>query len=100
MVSEPPLKRSMNAAALQEAPVIGSERIEQRADEIRRKAERIAALIVATDYPLVDIAIERSNLRDEAEQLLPDRMEIYDRIYESRFDRLIEQWRNEEDDYD
>jgi hypothetical protein len=69
---------------------------ERRADEIRRKAERIAALIVSSDYPLVDIAIERSNLRDEAESLFPDRIEVYDRIYESRFDRLIEQWRTDE----
>ncbi len=58
---------------------------DRRADEIRRKAERIAVLIVSSDYPLVDISIERSNLRDEAEGLFPDRMEIYDRIYESRF---------------
>lgn len=70
--------------------------IDRRADEIRRKTERIAVLIVSSDYPLVDIAIERSNLRDEAEELFPERMDIYDRIYESRFDRLIEQWRNEE----
>ena len=74
----------------------GASRIEQRAEQIRRMAERIAVLIVSSDYPLVDIAIERSNLRDEAEALFPDRMEIYDRIYESRFDRLIEQWRTEE----
>lgn len=73
-----------------------SSRSDRRADEIRRKADRIAVLIVSTDYPLVDIAIERSNLRDEAEQLFPDRIEIYDRIYESRFDRLIEQWRTDE----
>lgn len=71
--------------------------IEQQAEAIRKKADRIAVLIVSTDYPLVDIAIERSNLRDEAEQLFPDRIDIYDRIYESRFDRLIEQWRTEED---
>ena len=75
----------------------GPFRIEQRAEQIRRMAERIAVLIVSSDYPLVDIAIERSNLRDEAEQLFPDRMDIYDRIYESRFDRLIEQWRTEEE---
>jgi len=68
---------------------------DRRAEEIRRQADRIAVFIVSTDYPLVDIAIERSNLRDEAESLFPDRMEIYDRIYESRFDRLIEQWRAE-----
>ena len=69
---------------------------ERRAEEIRRMAERIACLIVSSDYPLVDIAIERSKLRDCAEQLFPDRIDVYDRIYESRFDRLIEQWRNEE----
>ena len=69
--------------------------LERRADLIRRKADRIAILIVSTDYPLVDIAIERSNLRDEAEELFPERIEAYDRIYESRFDRLIEQWRGD-----
>ena len=67
--------------------------IEQQAEQIRRMADRIAFLIVSSDFPLVDIAIERSNLHDEAEALFPERMEIYDRIYESRFDRLIEQWR-------
>ena len=77
----------------------GPFRIEQRAEQIRRMAERIAVLIVSSDYPLVDIAIERSNLRDEAEQLFPDRMDIYDRIFESRFDRLIEQWRTDETEY-
>ena len=70
---------------------------ERHADEIRRMADRIAVLIVSTDYPLIDIAIERSKLRDEAEQFFPDRLEAYDRIYESRFDRLIEQWRAEDD---
>jgi hypothetical protein len=73
--------------------VSGTSRSDRRADEIRRKADRIAILIVSTDYPLVDIAIERSNLRGEAEELFPERIEMYDCIYESRFDRLIEQWR-------
>ena len=71
---------------------------DRQADYIRRMAERIAVLIVSSDYPLVDIAIERSNLRDEVERLFPNRIDIYDRIYESRFDRLIEQWRTEEND--
>lgn len=71
---------------------------EQDAEQIRRGAERIAVLIVSTDYPLVDIAIERSKLHDEAERLFPERMDVYERIYESRFDRLIEQWRSHESD--
>ena len=73
--------------------------MEREVEQIRRRAERIAVLIVATDYPLVDIAIERMKLWDEAEELFPDRMEIYERIYESRFERLIEQWRTEEDGF-
>ena len=54
----------------------GTSPTDRRADEIGRKAERIAVLIVSSDYPLVDIAIARSNLRDEAEQLFPERIEI------------------------
>ncbi len=54
-------------------------------------------LIVGSDYPLIDIQIARSNLRNEAEELCPERIDIYDRIYESRFDRLIEQFRELEE---
>jgi len=67
-----------------------------RAEAIKRRAQRIAVLIVSSDYPLVDIAIERANLLAEVEQYFPESVEIYERIYESRFDRLIEQWRDEE----
>ena len=63
------------------------------AEKIRRTADRIVALILYSDLPLIDIAIERANLRREVKKLLPDRVEIYERIYESRFDRIIEQWR-------
>lgn len=70
--------------------------LDRRAERIRRQAERIAVLIVSTDYPLVDIAIERSQLRDKVERFFPDRMSMYDQIYESRFDRLIEQWRGDD----
>jgi hypothetical protein len=61
---------------------------------LARKADQIAMLILTSDYPLIDIQIARSNLRDEAEQLCPERIDVYDRIYESRFDRLIEQFRD------
>jgi hypothetical protein len=69
---------------------------DRRAEQVRKHAERIAVLIVSTDYPLVDIAIERCNLREQVETWFPDRLDAYDRIYESRFDRLIEQWREPE----
>ena len=64
---------------------------------LARRADRIASLILASDYPEVDIAIERSKLRDFAEALFPERMELFDMVYEARFDRLIEQFREAEE---
>jgi len=69
----------------------------REARQLARKVDHIAMLIVASDYPLIDIQIARSNLRNEAEELCPERIDIYDRIYESRFDRLIEQFREPEE---
>lgn len=64
---------------------------------LQRRADRVCVLILRTDYPDVDIAIARANLRQLAEGLFPDRLDLYDMIYESRFDRLVEQFRNEQD---
>jgi hypothetical protein len=61
-------------------------------DELRRRADRLCTLILRSDYPEVDIAIERCRLREWCEEAFPDRMDLYDMIYESRFDRLIEQF--------
>lgn len=68
----------------------------REARRFARKADHIAMLIVASDYPLIDIQIARNNLREEAEQIYPERIDAYDRIFESRFDRLIEQFRETE----
>ena len=59
----------------------------------QRKADRIAFLIVATDYPRVDVLIETENLREECGRLYPDSMDLFEMIYDSRFDRLWEQFR-------
>ena len=69
----------------------------REARQLARKVDHIAMLIVASDYPLIDLQIARSNLRNEARELCPERIDIYDRIYESRFDRLIEQFREPEE---
>jgi hypothetical protein len=61
-------------------------------EELKRKAERICLLILRSDFPEVDVAIERARLREWCEEVFPDRMDLYDMIYESRFDRLIEQF--------
>jgi hypothetical protein len=63
------------------------------ARELQRRADRIASLIVASDYPDVDIDIEIRALKRWCEGRLPDRVELFDLVYGSRFRRLREQFR-------
>ncbi|MEE9273755.1 MAG: hypothetical protein V3V62_00410 [bacterium] len=67
---------------------------EESALRIQRGADRICTLILTADYPAVDVAIERARLREECRRLLPDRLALYDMVYESRFDRLWAQFRS------
>ena len=60
----------------------------------QRKADRIAFLIVASDYERIDVEIEKAELREECARLFPDKLDLYDMIYESRFQRLWEQFRD------
>jgi hypothetical protein len=61
--------------------------------EIRNMADRIASLIVGSDYPIIDIEIEKQKLRERISELFPDKIDLYDLIYEARFRRLEEQFR-------
>jgi hypothetical protein len=60
----------------------------------QRKADRISFLIVASDYERIDVEIEKAELREECARVFPDKLELYDMIYESRFQRLWEQFRD------
>ncbi|MBI5674871.1 MAG: hypothetical protein HZC48_03430 [Nitrospirae bacterium] len=61
--------------------------------EITIMAYRIASLIVGSDYPLIDIEIEKEKLRERILELFPDKIDLFDLIYEPRFRRLTEQFR-------
>lgn len=61
--------------------------------ELQRAADRISFLIVATDYPRIDVEIERRNLRDLCRRLFPDKLALFEIIYEARFRRLWDQFR-------
>lgn len=78
------LKNAARQALLDEERNIG---------EIRHLADRISYLITATDYPKVDIDIEKKKARRRVEKLFPDRVYLFDLIFESRFKRLWEQFR-------
>jgi hypothetical protein len=58
-----------------------------------REAEKIVSLILHTEYPRVDIEIEREKLRELCRELFPEKEYLYDMIYGTRFDRLWEQFR-------
>jgi hypothetical protein len=66
---------------------------ERNLGEVRHLADRIAYLITATDYPKVDIEIEKKKARRRVEKLFPDRVYLFDLIFESRFRRLWDQFR-------
>ena len=63
--------------------------------ELQREADRISSLIVASDIPPIDVVIQIRNLREFAERHFPHRMELFELIYESRFNRLWTQFRKD-----
>jgi shikimate 5-dehydrogenase len=70
---------------------------EKKIVEIKRLADRIAFLIVSTDYPEIDIMIEKEKLREKIMEAFPDKAYLYEMIYEPRFQRLFEQFREQGD---
>jgi hypothetical protein len=60
----------------------------------QQHVDRLCFLIVATACSDREIDIERLHLRTQATQLFPEKIHLYDWIYESRFRRLREQFRN------
>ena len=71
--------------------MVGDPREKMR--EIQRMANRVCVLILNTDLPAIDIEIEKNKVRERCLELYPDKEDLYDMIYESRFDRLWEQFR-------
>ncbi|MFH1681610.1 MAG: hypothetical protein ABIH26_13340 [Candidatus Eisenbacteria bacterium] len=69
---------------------------EEAAEELRRGADRIVNLILHGDLPDVDVEIEIANLRRRCAEILPDRVDLFDKIYVSRFRRLKEQFPKED----
>jgi hypothetical protein len=67
----------------------------QQMHDLQRMADRVCVLILSSDLPAVDIEIEKSKVRERCLELYPDREWLFDMIYESRFDRLWEQFRGE-----
>jgi hypothetical protein len=65
--------------------------------EVQRMADRVCTLILSSDLPAIDIEIEKNKVRERCLELYPDREQLYEMVYESRFQRLWEQFRGEPD---
>jgi hypothetical protein len=63
------------------------------AEILQRQADRVASMIVTSCYTDLECALAERELRMECLVLLPERMELYDLVYTSRFRRLREQFR-------
>jgi len=70
----------------------------ERMRELQRMADRVCVLILSSDLPAIDIEIEKGKVRERCLDLYPDREDLYDMIYESRFQRLWDQFRGEGED--
>ena len=62
-------------------------------ERLKRAVDYVCQLILKEDYPEIDIEIEKKKLKELCEELFPDKVYLYDLIYESRFRRLWEQFR-------
>ncbi|MBI3087644.1 MAG: AAA family ATPase [Candidatus Omnitrophica bacterium] len=60
---------------------------------LQRQADAICELIVSGDVPEIDIEIRQAALREEAARWFPDKQALYQLLYESRFRRLWQQFR-------
>jgi hypothetical protein len=60
-------------------------------EDLARRADHITSLILHSDMPAVDIAIEIAALREHVRERFPGREELFRMVYESRWERFREQ---------
>jgi hypothetical protein len=68
--------------------------VEEPSERLRRLADRVASMIVTSSCSDLECALTERELRMECLGLLPDRMQLYEWVYEARFRRLREQFRH------
>ncbi len=61
--------------------------------QLQRRADRICEMIISGEVAQVDIEIQQEALRQAVGVAFPDKQHLYDLVYESRFRRLWQQFR-------
>ncbi len=65
----------------------------EQAHQLSRMADHVCGLILTSDLPRIDVDIAAQEVRDECERFFPEKVRLFEMIYESRFQRLWEQFR-------
>ena len=66
---------------------------------LKRRSDRITSLILYSDTAWVDIAIEIENMREMCLSEAPEKAELFEHLYESRFYRLRNDWRQRDENF-
>lgn len=67
------------------------------AEDLKRRSHRIATLILNSDISWIDIELEINQMRELCLEDAPDKVELFEAVYVSRFNRLRDQWREEKE---
>ena len=65
-----------------------------KAKELKRMADEVCRMILEKRYAEVDIEIAINRVKERCGELFPDKLHLFEMIYESRFRRLREQFRD------
>ena len=60
--------------------------------ELKRLSDRICNSIFHMDLEWIDIEIQIQEMRDFCEEHAPEKLELFEMVYEGRFQRLWESW--------
>jgi len=66
---------------------------DERVRLLQRQADRICELIVSREVPEIDIEIHKTRLREAVASYFPENQTLYHLVYERRFHRLWQQFR-------
>lgn len=66
---------------------------DKRVQEIQNEADRICLMILDKNFSKVDIEIAKGKLYSSCQEKFPDKIHLYNLIFEPRFKRLWEQFR-------
>lgn len=84
----------VDAAAPNELSLAGraiAKQARREIDELRRRADAVTTMLLHSDTPRVDVEIARNELREWVREQFPEGLDLFERIYEARWQRLAEQ---------